>query len=67
MATYEIRTLKNRGRMSLLATGEYPHDIIALVEARCFMRPGETVEVWRDDKLIYRVTPRGNSDGLLFR
>ena len=59
VSTYEIRTLKSRGRPSLFAVGEYANDLDAITEARTFMRPGETVEVWRDANLVYRVAPGG--------
>jgi len=57
LATYEIRTLKNRGRLSLIAKVECPNDVSAIISARQFMRIGETVEVRRDEKLVYRVAP----------
>ena len=37
---------------------EYPDDITAIIEAREFMRNGETIEVCRDGTLIYRTLPR---------
>ena len=58
MALYEIRTLKTHRRTSLLSRAEYPDDISAILAARDFVRKGETVEVWREDKLIYRTVPR---------
>ena len=58
MALYEIRTLISRHRISLLSRAHYPDDVSAILAARVFMRKGETVEVWRGDKLIYRTVPR---------
>jgi hypothetical protein len=59
VAAYEIRTLTSRARTSLIGVAEYPNDVVAIVAARKLMRTGETIEIWRDGKLIYRVAPRG--------
>jgi len=59
VALYEIRTLKTHRRTSLLSRVDYPDDVSAILAAREFVRKGETVEVWREDKLIYRTMPRG--------
>jgi hypothetical protein len=58
VALYEIRTLKTQRRTSLLSRADYPDDVSAIMAARGFVRRGETVEVWRDEKLIYRTVPR---------
>ena len=59
VALYEIRTLITRRRTSLLSRADYPDDLSAIVAARELMRKGEAVEVWREEKLIYRTAPRG--------
>jgi hypothetical protein len=58
VATYEIRTVTSHRQVSLVMMAEYPDDITATIEAREFMRSGETIEVWRDGTLIYRTLPR---------
>ena len=37
---------------------EYPNDVTAIIEAREFLRNGETIEVWREQTLVYRTLPR---------
>lgn len=64
VALYEIRTLTTRGRTSLMATAEYADDFDAILAARDFMRMGETIEVWREEALIYRIAPRAERDKL---
>ena len=32
-----------------------PNDLTAILVARDALRKGETVEVWRDDRLVYRI------------
>ena len=57
MTTYNIRTTKVHDRASLFATAEFKDDVDAIVSARQLLRPGETMEVWRADTLVYRVAP----------
>jgi hypothetical protein len=58
VAVYEIRTLKGRHSASLVMVAEYPNDVTAIIEAREFLRNGETIEVWREQTLVYRTLPR---------
>lgn len=58
VAIYEIRTLKSRRGASLVMLAEYPNDVTAIIEAREFLRSGETIEVWREGTLVYRTAPR---------
>jgi hypothetical protein len=55
---YEIRTLDGHGATSPVMVAEYPNDVVAIVEAREFLRHGETIEVWREGTLIYRTSAR---------
>jgi hypothetical protein len=58
VALYEIRTFKSDRRTSLITMAIYANDLVAIVAARDFLRKNETVEVWRDDTLVYRTAPR---------
>jgi hypothetical protein len=58
VAIYEIRTLKTRQSASLVMMVEYPNDVAAIIEAREFIRSGETIEVWREGTLVYRTVSR---------
>jgi hypothetical protein len=58
VALYEIRTFTSRHTVSLVTMAIYANDMVAIVAAREFLRKGETVEVWRDDTLVYRTAPR---------
>jgi hypothetical protein len=58
VAVYEIRTLNGRHGASLVMVAEYPNDVTAIIEAREFLRNGETIEVWREQTLVYRTLPR---------
>jgi hypothetical protein len=57
VAIYEIRTLNGRRGASLVMVAEYPNDVTAIIEAREFLRNGETIEVWRNGTLVYRTLP----------
>jgi hypothetical protein len=57
---YEIRTFKERRRSSLVMLAQCPNDLTAILLARDVTRKGEVVEVWRGEKLVYRVG--SNSD-----
>ena len=54
MALYEIRTMLTQHRTSLVSYGDFSSELAAIMAANDMVRPGEGVEVWRDDKLIYR-------------
>jgi hypothetical protein len=40
----------------------YAHDLAAIMAARGLLRKGETVEVWREETLVYRTAPRMEHD-----
>lgn len=61
MTLYEIRTFKSR-RTSLISRAHYAHDVAAIMAARDLLRKGETVEVWREETLVYRTAPRMEHD-----
>ena len=54
MALYEIRTMLARGRTSLVSYGDFLSHTSAIMAALDLLRIGESVEVWRDNVLIYR-------------
>lgn len=56
-ALYEIRTYKG-GRTSLITMAIHANDVEAIIAARDLLRKDESVEVWRDDTLVYRTVPR---------
>ena len=62
MTLYEIRTFKSRRRTSLISMAHYAHDLAAILAARNLLRKGETVEVWREETLVYRTAPRSEHD-----
>lgn len=55
---YEFRTLKDRQHASLIMLVDCDNDIEAILTAQFFLRKGEGLEVWREDKLIYRLAAR---------
>ena len=55
MFLYEIRTFKERRRSSLVMLAQCPNDLTAIMLAGDVTRKGEVVEVWRGEKLVYRV------------
>lgn len=55
---YEFRTLKDRHHASLIMLAGCESDIEAILVAQHFLRKGEGLEVWRGDKLIYRLAAR---------
>jgi|SRR5689334_18306300 hypothetical protein len=55
---YEFRTLKDRTHASLIMLAGCDNDIEAILTAQFFLRKGEGLEVWREDKLIYRLAAR---------
>jgi hypothetical protein len=64
MVSYEIRTYKARRHSSLVMLTQCPNDITAILLARDVTRKGEYVEVWRDDRLVYRVGAGSDPAGL---
>jgi hypothetical protein len=58
--SYEIRTFERRWRSSLIMFAQCPNDLAAIMVARDATRKGQAVEVWRGDRLIYRVGPRSD-------
>jgi len=64
MFTYEIRTFEGKRRPSLIMFALCPSDRAAILTGRNFLREGHAVEVWRDDRLVYRL---GLSSGLTER
>jgi hypothetical protein len=40
-----------QGSASLVMAAEYPNDVTAIIEARQFLRNGETIEIWREGTL----------------
>lgn len=60
MFSYEIRTFERRRRSSLIMFAQCPNDLAAIMVARDATRKGQAVEVWRGDRLIYRVGPRSD-------
>jgi hypothetical protein len=57
MALYHIRTLNSAGRTSLVSNADLPDDLAAVSEAKHLLRQGESVEIWRGEKLVYRMGP----------
>jgi hypothetical protein len=55
MFSYEIRTFERRRRSSLIMFALCVNDLTAILLARDFMRGQQAVEVWRDERLVYRV------------
>jgi hypothetical protein len=55
LTLYHIRTLINPHQTSLVSNADFPSDLAAIAGARRFLRKGEMVEVWRADKLVYRI------------
>lgn len=55
MFSYEIRTFGNRWRSSLIMFAQCPNDLAAIMVARDATRRGQAVEVWREERLVYRV------------
>ena len=55
MYSYEIRTFERKWRSSLIMFAQCPNDLAAIMVARNVTRKGQAVEVWRGDRLIYRV------------
>ena len=64
MFSYEIRTFKTRRHSSLVMLAQCPNDITAILLAREVTRRGEHVEVWRDERLVYRVGAGADPVGL---
>lgn len=60
MFSYEIRTFERRWRSSLIMFAQCPNDLAAILVARDATRKGQAVEVWRGDRLIYRVGLRSD-------
>jgi hypothetical protein len=58
--SYEIRTFERRWRSSLIMFAQCPNDLAAIMVARDATRKGQAVEVWRGDRLIYRVGLRSD-------
>ena len=58
MFSYEIRTFERRRRSSLIMFALCQNDLTAIFLARDFTRGQQAVEVWRDERLVYRVQPR---------
>lgn len=54
MALYEIRTMLPQHRTSLVSYGDFQGDAAAILAACDMVRPGESVEVRRGEKLVYR-------------
>ena len=61
MFMYEIRTFDGKRHPSLIMFALCPSDWAAILTGRNFIRGGHAVEVWRDDRLVYRL---GLSSGL---
>jgi hypothetical protein len=55
MAIYNIRTIKHPDRTSLICNVDLPDDLSAVAYSKQFLRPGETLEIWRGDKFVYRL------------
>ena len=55
MVTYEIRTFERKWRSSLIMFAQCPSDLAAIMVARDAARKGQAVEVWRGERLVYRV------------
>jgi len=66
MLNYEIRTIVTRRRSSLIMFARCPNDLTAILLARDFTRRGEAVEVWRDDRLVYRLAASAGRTDLSF-
>jgi len=62
--SYEIRTFKNRRQSSLVMLAQCPNDVTAILLAREVTRRGEYVEVWREERLVYRVGAGADPVGL---
>lgn len=60
MFSYEIRTFERKWRSSLIMFAQCPNDLAAIMVARDATRKGQAVEVWRGDRLIYRVGLRSD-------
>lgn len=58
MFSYEIRTFEQRRRSSLIMFAQCPNDLTAILVARDYTRRGQAVEVWRGERLVYRVAAR---------
>ena len=58
--SYEIRTFERRWRSSLIMFAQCPNDLAAILVARNATRKGQAVEVWRGERLIYRVGLRSD-------
>jgi len=58
MHSYEIRVSDYRGHISLLLFAQSFNDMDAIDTARFVTRREQAVEVWREDRLIYRIGPR---------
>jgi hypothetical protein len=58
--SYEIRTFDRKWRSSLIMFAQCPSDLAAIMVARNATRKGQAVEVWRGDRLIYRVGLRSD-------
>ena len=60
MILYEIKTFGARSRPSLVMFAHCESDLEAILLARDYIRGDQSVEVWRNDRLLYRkgmVTP----------
>ena len=55
MFSYEIRTFEPQRRSSLIMFALCQNDLTAILLARDFTRGQQAVEVWRDERLVYRV------------
>jgi len=63
MHSYEIRVSDNRGNVSLLLFAQSHNDMDAIDAARFVARREQAVEVWREDRLIYKIGPRSGCLG----
>ena len=55
MSFYHIRTSRSPEQTSLISNAEFSDDLAAAAGAMQLRRQGETLDVWRGEKLVYRI------------
>jgi hypothetical protein len=55
MALYHILTFKSGDHPSLVSNFDLEDDLSAVAQAKQLLRKGETLDVWRGEKLVYRM------------
>ena len=57
MAAQSLTSVKDQVQTQLIAEHRYlTNDLYAITPARKYVRGGENLEVWHDDRFVYRLT-----------